>query len=554
MSEVLANPFEMAWRAAQRQLAVTALIAIVIGLWLVVILQAGVNSPSGDDYSAVLPFATKLKLGGAAGASLSDWWAQHFSHRIILLRALIWLDVITTGHVNIRHFQIFGCIAYIATWALVVSLVPIRNPSLLFSTSLLWFQPQGFSSFLIGLQSLSNIGVFLAAVLSIHLIVRASNAAFGLALGFGVISTFTQANGLIVIAAAMPIFIVRREWQRLALMVLVSAVVTSMYFVHFDFVKPAAQIVQKGHFELGEFMLNIFAMSGSIFNIGSTPFVFIVSAGAVLFVLALAVTILSIIDTGRHRLGVFGTFCILSISMAAVGRLGWGPVYMLQDRYRVYALSLCIIVVLGASVFLRYSRWLNVCCVGVTIVFGTLSYAHYYPALWNDGNEARTLLANIQLDDYLSAPDEQARATLQSALMSGVYSPPEILSEGDLVILKKTPVEPTKVKIGLQAQYSDALQSFAVSPIDPSQIELLTKADFLTIRHGGKVLLLQIFRQRNTFLAMARTSKIFSETSFAVVPNLARSFLNDPEVEMVGWQRSAGSIHPLFSANWTTLQ
>jgi hypothetical protein len=47
----------------------------------------------GDDYSAVLPFATKLKLGGATGASLSDWWAQHFGHRIIVPRALIWLDV-----------------------------------------------------------------------------------------------------------------------------------------------------------------------------------------------------------------------------------------------------------------------------------------------------------------------------------------------------------------------------------------------------------------------------------------------------------------------------
>ena len=221
-------------------LSVNRLFQVAAGLFvllaLVGVIRAYSPVPYADEWDGFLGFYLRLQDG-----DWTAWWAQHNEHRLVLARAVFWIDVELFGGRGIflfaTNFLLASLIAVIF-WRMWLESAVGRFPWVgAFLTAWLfsWIQEDNFSW---GFQSQFFLAQLLP-LMALYLLHRSSQAPrnimlFVLSLVLGVMSAGSMANGVL----ALPLLFIfavlaRMGWQRILSLGALAIIVTLFYY--FDY-------------------------------------------------------------------------------------------------------------------------------------------------------------------------------------------------------------------------------------------------------------------------------------------------------------------------------
>jgi hypothetical protein len=144
----------------------------------------------------------------------------------------------------------------------------------------------------------------------------------------------------------------------------------------------------------------------------------------------------------------FAVFLVMTTLMAARGRTGWPPYYMLQDRYQLYGLLMLALNYLAmAELFLNRQRLVLWSASGLALGFCFISYVNHVAPILIVRQWCRATAMNWQLGQYfpLTIPGDWplVSKSLQRAHDTGVYELPSIFTDAELAMIRaarSTPV------------------------------------------------------------------------------------------------------------------
>jgi hypothetical protein len=356
-----------------RRSAITAVALAILALPLVHYARVAVNAPTGDDYLAILRFASDWTEATSASARWEVFADQHFSHRIWLLRAAV-LGQLLIGPLNFVAFMALGWLAWFATgWCLTTSAQDHSQGSWAsIAPALILAGPIGYSNQLNAMQAVCNLGVIALAFLAFHLAFRVQRPAWLAGLALGGLAAFAAANGLLVLPLIAVLLALSAQHRRAWLTAAMAAVVWLLYFTEH----------QRG---------------GTLVDLAELPFTFAtVGGGAIgpLFPAPLPAKCFGVVLLAAAGAAAWRTlrsqtqtawtgqllFVVGSLALIALNRGDWGRSYMLQDRYQLYSALLvaCLLVHASGYVRLRHPAVL-VPALGASATFALTSWWTTYP-------------------------------------------------------------------------------------------------------------------------------------------------------------------------------
>jgi len=376
------------------------------------------NVPQGDDLSSILPFVQHWHEASAADR-ISALFSQYFSHRIVLTKlTAIAVDHIE-GHLNLVVMQAMGLALWsaLALYGVWYCANRTKNVWLALPVALLLLNPKGMTNVLIAMQSVSNIGIFVLAVLATTLVVRASPVLFSIALLSSAVAIFTLANGLVLPPLLTLLLILKKDYRRATVCFVIGTTATACYFRGFE---PPESV----SFSLSEFTANVAMMIGGPLRLDRLQTHVTELIGGALLTAAAATLF-------RHRkhllaepLAMFILFLLGSIILTAYGRLGWGSEYMLQDRYSPYGLLLAACT-WGLNITPNTRTAVSMPAIAAAALVSFCAYVSACPTLVENDRTAQAIIINQQLGVNISRDEWSKNAANQAqAIASNVLRMP----------------------------------------------------------------------------------------------------------------------------------
>jgi hypothetical protein len=437
------------------------LLLVATGLFAVAALIVGVSSVAGA-LRAFSPVPYWDMWGGYLRSmlaiddgSVSEWWAQHNEHRLLVARMFFWVDIHVFGGTS--PFLIISILAVVIAIVVVLivalahrlresrntlappygflilsSIITIGMMSWMQNENLIWgFQIQFVLATLCPLATL----VFLALASESSLTrPRASLVFFVAALVSAVGAVGSMSSGIVApwIALAYVLVMRFRRWQ-MALTAVVAVALTAAYLI--GYVRPS----EHGD-PLHELISNPIGFLSYLAVYLGGPFYWATKslwmagiAGIVIAVAVVALTITLLRSRRSHAMGlalIAFAWSVIGVGiLTASGRLVFGIEQATASRYQTPTLALWLAVLVVCSVGLqaRLSErpWLPIIALGVIVV--TLIPAQK-PAFGDFGpRQAERNLAAVAV--ALGINDPQALGT--------VYPDPQFaLTEGKLAMTK----------------------------------------------------------------------------------------------------------------------
>jgi hypothetical protein len=352
------------WWALVAGLAIWAASLVFVGLY-------GVDVPVGDQWGMSLVFDDQ-----AAGQVTLTTLLRQANESRPAFPKLIWLGLVATGRWN-SHAEMFVTQAVLIGLSVALASIcwqtldgSVRKYVWLGATALLFTWAQ-WDNFFWGVQSIVYFpGACLTAGLA--LIGGVSRRRWWLAVAlcvvFGTVSTFSYANGMVI----WPLFLValacasgwlRRE-RAIAVAVVAFATLLNLWLYFHDYVKPGVHPSFLIAFEKPiEFLQAFLAYCGSPLAVEPRRFPSAIAVGAVASLLTawgLVYTLKARRDHDFFRRALpwvllaaygFGTGVVTTL-----GRLGFGPEYLLAPRYVAFS-SVGLAAVLGLCAVCVSSMW-----------------------------------------------------------------------------------------------------------------------------------------------------------------------------------------------------
>ncbi len=504
---------EKSAREPGRGLGTVALFA-PIAVYGVVLAHYAVDVPRSDDFFSILPFLSGWISAAGPKARLGLLFAQYFSHRIVFTRCLALLDYRLFGYCNLIALQCFGWAAWAALCLSLALTVPAvrRRPILGLPVSLLLMQPQGWTNLTIAMQAVQNLGVVLFAFWALRTASDGRVRALAASLALGLLATLASVNGVLVFPVAVIGLAADRRYRPALVYAAAGAIVATGYFRHYSLgMEP---------FHAVEWAANAAAMFGGLAVLGRLDLGAALIGGALLLAASLAAVA---IPTWRRMLPshvLFLLFLLLSVAMAARGRIGWGVDYMLQDRYRLYGLLAAAVLYLIAVAGDRVGPRPAAAAIIAAGLFCLLSYATYLAPL---ADSARWCLATAMNWQW-------GRAYLQTT--AGGWSPCEhnferAIAQGLIRLPRPLSAEGMR-KI-------DALDRGGPSPgpflratpngsvcgrlLAASGNDALSPPDFGLLRRPGAPLIVAVSRPRARLVDIPRLQSLFSPRFAFILPD-----------------------------------
>jgi hypothetical protein len=215
--------------------------------------------------------------------------------------------------------------------------------------------------------------------------------------------------------------------------------------------------------------------------------------------------------------------------MIAYTRLGWDADYMLQDRYRPYALLLAALLYLRSlAAFAALQRtWIAGASIAASLGFAGLSYAQSYPDMVFMKRESEALLMNALLEP--PAPvgaKETDRSLIRQALASGLWRPrPDLRSAPDLALLSRASPPAQAVPTPWRCLHFPSRQGYLFEPANssaepalPDPATLPARPDFGVIFQNGHPLVVPVTTYRASFRTIPITGRFLSDRYTLLMP------------------------------------
>lgn len=384
------------------------LAALPVGVFYAFYWRYAVNVPFQDDYDALFLSLANLLDARSVGGYLDALTEQDDEHRIGLVRVVTRLVYAVRGEVDVRWVGFAGLLSLLGL--LGVFGQSLRRQSLgwmaLVPVAFLLFQIQPYEGIFWGMIPAQNFAVLTLALLTLFCATRGTTGYFAVACTLGLVTTFTNSNGMLVFVPGLLALLYQRRWVKALIWGVVGGVCAFLY-LH-DLVIPEFRPKFSDNLRdyPGTAALNFFSFLGQFFDPGpgfslTKRLAVVVPAGAVLvgWSAYLLVPLAGARLRGRRpgerhlalesRSGVFYLAALLYVLLTAlvfaVGRAANGLEAPLASRYRLNVAVLLVLTYLTGLLMLpshQRQRWQRGFLLGSVLIW-TGFYLRYWPDVEN---------------------------------------------------------------------------------------------------------------------------------------------------------------------------
>ncbi|GAB3639425.1 hypothetical protein [Spirosoma arcticum] len=367
------------------------------------------NVPWLDDYENIPYFLDRFLTAPTFGGKMTALLRPNNEHRVVYARLVVLGQYFLTGKLNFANLMLWGNLGLVLIFVLLYRAlhwherVSARALVGLLPVPLLLFTAQSYIMTFTAIFSLQYLAIITLVLLTLFVLVTDRPLHLGLALGLGLLSTFSMGNGLLLWPAGAGMLFVQRRWLALGIWLGVGALGVYLYFRGYP--------VQQGNAEGFAYVMNhpletlagFLVYAGSVFDLFPAlpqrfryylPF-----AAGLIVVTGLAYwliqTLISAVKNARSRQPVspsrfeafvFGCllFLLANIALIAFFRLRFDFGMSLTISYRIYSLTLWSVA--SVLLFSRLPERMRVrvwpAVWGLFVVVNVLSYATYLPVIF----------------------------------------------------------------------------------------------------------------------------------------------------------------------------
>ena len=433
----------------RRLLLAVAIIPVLA--YFVFFFSFSLNLPYQDDYS-VLAFAINF-TNPEWPAKAALFFSQHNEHRIVTLRAtalafrglsleINWVVIALLGNLGILG------IALLLWKGLTRAGNSPPSAPLAFGflpVVFLLFQPQHHELTLWAMCAFTNVGAAVFALLSFRFLTvsppappgispappsesdrrRLPAVCFAAAAGFGLLSVFTNGNGLLVLPLGALVLLAAKKRKEFVVWLGAGILIAAFYFLGYvrNPAHPSILPFLKGHpLEVGRYF---FSSLGSFLDFGTARSFVPVFAGAVILAAVIAL-FFKRLDRKDPFLSAAILFVGFSIAAQSLTRAPFGATQSLDSRYKFLSALAAALVYLGWFRTARMGKKAIAAAVAAAVAFGAASFLVNIPR----GRETRTTRLSNILDwnrgkaALLYPNSEHADSIMRLAVHRRIYEPP----------------------------------------------------------------------------------------------------------------------------------
>ncbi len=254
------------------QVAVWLLIAALpVAYIAVVVARASRNIIFWDEFDTALALILRIDAGAGWREVVKLFFAIDNEHRMVTSRLLYATSYWLTGSINFHVIGAIGNLFLVGTCATLILAVTgwERRIRMGIVLAFLMFQLEHFESFIWSGSSIDHFQVVMLAVLAMAALVRGTKATAGVAVGMGVLATFTLAQGTVVWPLGALLLAHRRRWRELAAWSSCGVVTVAAFLYKFEFNPgdPISEISPHSITQITHYWLNLL---GAPLTLGSS--------------------------------------------------------------------------------------------------------------------------------------------------------------------------------------------------------------------------------------------------------------------------------------------
>lgn len=337
------------------------------------------NIPYADEFEVVLDHLVRLSGSSSLSEWLQSWFSVQNEHRMMTSRLLVTALHFGMGEIDFKVLAVIGNLFLFGACGLILHHVGTwrRRAILAFVLACVIFQNQQYENFYWGGSSIDHFHVvFLAVFAGVALLAR-TRFAFGGAILLGTLASFTLTHGFFIWVVGALKLAAEKRWRRLVIW-LASFLAAAMIFAIGFRINPGHHVEVAWNVpKVLHFWLTLVGSTAAVGNNHLAPWLALLLLGIFGWLLRSGIA-------KREPLAVGLTlFCLLSLGMMAVGRVGlWGgPGSPLFSRYGIlssFAWALSVWLVLEE---VQYRGWLNwrllICAALALLSFNLISNIRY---------------------------------------------------------------------------------------------------------------------------------------------------------------------------------
>ena len=320
-------------------------------IFFVVWAHFAVNIPFQDDIDAILEPTTVYAKGVD---SLSSFWnilsTQDDERRIVMVRLVSCIVYSLFGQLDFRLIALAGLLSYLIFLYLIFKWFRgEKQISLLYFLPVpyLLFTQENYGAIYQSMVPLQHIGVYVWAFASIWFLVRPTRLDLVLAIGFGVLSVYSDVTGTLIVYIGIFILLLQKKYLHILVWVLILGPIVYFYFQ--DLTVPDFRPTFKQNIQEWDNILKIIVampgMMADIFTFLPVPQRLTISfVTGIISLLLVAFAFFHIIHkqyfkkgaATRNQIWLLGCVLFLFITFLAfaVGRSSFGVESTLLNRYK----------------------------------------------------------------------------------------------------------------------------------------------------------------------------------------------------------------------------
>ncbi len=376
----------------------TALLVLPMVGFFVYFFALRYNIPWFDEYENIPYFLDRFLNAHSVEERVAALVRPNNEHRVVYARLVVLCQYFLTGRLNFANLMLWGNMALVLIFFLLYRALRQRGgPSApvligLLPVPLLLFTAQNYLLTFTAIYTLQYLAIIALVMLTLFVLAANRRYMFGLALGLGLLSTFSMGNGLLLWPAGAGMLFLQRRWLALGIWLVVGAIGGYLYFLGYPVQQGNAEGFTYVLAHPGQIVAGFLIFAGSVFDFFPAlpvenrihlPFV----AGLIL-VSGLAYWLIKTSLQARKNTSFFDVFIVgivlfllANIGLIAFFRIRFYFGMVLHSSYRTYAMVLwavaCVLLYSRLSETARKRVWPGVWLLFVAV--NVVSYFTYLP-------------------------------------------------------------------------------------------------------------------------------------------------------------------------------
>lgn len=509
-------------------LIITVLVsAVPVSIYYYYVKTYSTNVPFWDDYTSVLQFLFTYIQSDSITEKIRLILSQHSEHRIVFNKIVILTIYYLTHELDLKMLIWIGNLSLVGVLFLLYKYLLSKQHHILYGLPVpfLLFQLQYHENIYWAMASVANLYVVLFAFTSLYFASQISSDSGNdknliIALAFAFIATFTNGNGFFTFIIINLLLLYKGSKKQLLITICVTVATLIIYFYGYERLTSDQSLIlvlRRPKRTIFSFIYFLGGAAGGLdkgVGFFGEPYI-LLTGTTVLF----WISYLCYKQYYKNHPFIFSCFLFLLITAAAatVTRSGFGQVYTLAPRYKMYSLLFIILSYLALLDLLKPKplKVVMPLCLAVSIMLNIVFYYQYTDFMHE---HKKSLLVHmgqwknfsyVYHDNFLLPNPQLVADVLRDTVRDSIYKPPQL----DII---KHPKEVLPV-IPIEINFQEKNQIYSISNRNfPEHIN--KKALCLMLESDSNSYIFNVYQQVNDMSDVIRTGTYYQEELKAEIP------------------------------------